>query len=81
MAVDKAHESLIESVCDYKKKWIGLDTACRDLSETAGLSREVATAFLKSMNSVKNITQIRGYSKEDYQTLQGKIGKSNEAKK
>ena len=80
MAKSKSHEEVIEAICDYKKGWTNLKSAKEELGELAGLSPDIAAAFLKDMKR-NNVTQIRGYSKEkDYQ-IAGKKGKPNEAKK
>ena len=80
MAKYETHDEMIEAICDYRKGWTNLKSAKEELGELAGLSPDIAAAFLKDMKR-SNVTQIRGYSKEkDYQ-IAGKKGKPNEAKK
>ena len=79
MAKAKSHEEIIEAVCDYKKGWTNLDSASKELGELAGLTPDIAAAFLKNMKR-HNVTQIRGYSKEPEAARLGKKGKPNEAK-
>ena len=80
MAKSETHDEMIEAICDYRKGWTNLKSAKEELGVLAGLSPDIAAAFLKDMKR-SNVTQIRGYSKEkDYQ-IAGKKGKSNEAKK
>ena len=80
MAKSETHDEMIEAIVDYRKGWTNLKSAKEVRGELAGLSPDIAAAFLKDMKR-SNVTQIRGYSKEkDYQ-IAGKKGKSNEAQK
>ena len=74
------HRQAIEDMVDYKRGLRNLKTGTKALSESTGLSPEIAEALLKTF-SRDNVTQIRGYSKEPEHLRKSKIGKSNEPKK
>ena len=74
------HRQAIEDMVDYKRGLRSLKTGTKALSESTGLSPDIAEALLKSMNK-DNVTQIRGYSKEPEHLRQSKIGKPNEPKR
>ena len=49
MTKSETHDEMIEAICDYRKGWTNLKSAKEELGELAGLSPDIAAAFLKDM--------------------------------
>ena len=62
MAKSKAHDRMVEAICDYKKGWTNLSTATKKLQQLTGLTPKTASSLLTSMKR-NNVIKIHGYIK------------------
>lgn len=65
---------LVELMIEYKKGWANLENTVRDMRKMTGLTPEVCKALLSSIKR-HNVVEIRGYSKEPKELIEGKARK------
>ena len=65
---------LVELMIEYKKGWANLENTVRDMRKMTGLTPEVCKALLQSIKR-HNVVEIRGYSKEPKELVEGKARK------
>ena len=65
---------LVELMIEYKKGWANLENTVRDMQKMTGLTPAVCKALLGSIKR-HNVVDIRGYSKEPKELVEGKARK------